>query len=400
MKDKHPIDKLFKNGLSDPDIPFDEKDWETLQKKLNAPKRRSMVKLMWIGGAVAASFVIAAIALFYDNAPSNGGVNPLSLEQPLPPAVADEEHLDKMSLETDKETRETATSERSHTQQRYLQHGTLPDDYLPKRIEENTSHQDKNKYFTQISSIKLAQTTSAKKPFDGQSDPIYPKAVHITPPMDVVEPPLEQDLIVDTKTSSRFTLAVAAAPDLSGTAPLNGRLGGNVGLLVTYNLNARFRINTGAWYARKLYQADFAAYRPLEGWPAYRDMPATVDADCRVLDIPINLDYTFKQHNHASWFLSGGVSSYIMLSEVYDFTYPGNEHHYPQQYKVRNENRHILGVVNLGVGYQRKFNPSIGITVQPFVKIPLSNIGHGNIKLYSTGVVLSADIDLTRRTKR
>src|SRR5690606_17509722 len=118
---------------------------------------------------------------------------------------------------------------------------------------------------------------------------------------------------------------------------------------------------------------------------------------CRVIDIPLTVNYTWRQRPQSSWFLSAGLSSYVMLSETYLFRYAGYGDTY--QYRIENENRHPLGIGNLSVGYRRQLSPTLSVTVQPFVKVPLTGIGNGNLKLYSTGVTLSADVDLSRKNR-
>src|SRR5690606_23786240 len=113
-----------------------------------------------------------------------------------------------------------------------------------------------------------------------------------------------------------WTLGIIAAPDLSGTRPFGGKLSGNLGLMATYHFQGRLSISAGVLYAKKAYVADFADYRPL-GSPDYSQYtPILVDADCGVLDIPLNMNIDIARQRQATWFASTGVSSYLMLKEV------------------------------------------------------------------------------------
>lgn len=63
MGKENDIDQLFKRGLDDPEIPFNELDWEKMARKLDAveePKKRRIVPL-WI---FTASGIAAALAVF------------------------------------------------------------------------------------------------------------------------------------------------------------------------------------------------------------------------------------------------------------------------------------------------------------------------------------------------
>ncbi|MFC3198903.1 hypothetical protein ACFOET_14870 [Parapedobacter deserti] len=381
MQKKHPIDQLFKQGLSDPDIPFDQRDWEMLEKKLVPAKKMRTAALLWAGSAVAASLVIAAIWLF-DSGAHLQDSSMVNRRQDV-----GQWRPDKPEVQTRGEQQANDAS---------LSHASPVALPAAKKVQA-PQKADTIVNRPAIANLPMPQVMGrSQHAIPIPSRLILPESLTID--TSATEPPLS--LSWHQKKQAGLTLTVAAAPDLSGTSLLTGKLSSNIGILAAYQLNDRFRISTGVWYAKKIYQADFGAYRPSNGWPSYGNRPELVDADCRVLDIPINVDYILKRSSNAAWFVSGGLSSYIMLSEAYKFTYPGDEHHYPQKYKVRNENRHFLGVANIGVGYQRRLSPAFGITVQPFVKVPLSQIGQGNIKLYSTGVAISADIDLTTRAKR
>src|SRR5690606_40671317 len=142
--------------------------------------------------------------------------------------------------------------------------------------------------------------------------------------------------------------------------------------------------SAGALYAKKLYQSNLANYRP--GNPVYSQYtPLSVDADCDVLDIPVNINVDILRQRQTTWFASTGISSYLMLKETYDYTYPPHQYGDLKQLTLRNQNRHVLGIGNLSVGYRRQLGGAVNLTVQPFVKVPLTGIGNGKIRLYSSG---------------
>ena len=47
-------------------------------------------------------------------------------------------------------------------------------------------------------------------------------------------------------------------------------------------------------------------------------------------------------------------------------------------------------MANLGLGYERKLSSGFSFTVSPYVKLPLSGVGFGKVKLTSGGVMVSA----------
>lgn len=45
--------------------------------------------------------------------------------------------------------------------------------------------------------------------------------------------------------------------------------------------------------------------------------------------------------------------------------------------------------MNFSLGLERKVSKSISVQLEPFLKIPIKNIGFGNVKLYTTGLFLN-----------
>lgn len=378
MEEKHPIDHLFRDGLNDPNIPFDERAWESLSKKLHPRKKRMIPLLIWTGSGVAAAIILAVILLWKtDRHPStvrNDLTQHTENQQPPSRPIASAE-------------REPASPTVSYE---------AVESYEATEITPNIRTK------LRFSNVERAALT-APPLIAAQTDSLLKIAVAQAIPSQATSTrngqlPVPQEVRSDPPRGWAFS--IMAAPDLSGTQPLGGKLSINVGLMATYRFNRWLTGTTGIGYAEKRYETDFANYRPRLRWDNRVGTPQFVDADCAVLDIPLNIGIDLVQRRHSSWFVSAGVSSYLMLRESYEYHYPPHEYGYPKQFTLRNQNQHILGIGNLSVGYRHQFSPTLGVTVQPFVKVPLTGIGNGNLKLYSSGVAISADIDLMQRKRR
>ncbi|SEK18343.1 porin family protein [Parapedobacter koreensis] len=393
MQDKHPIDKLFKDGLADPHIPFEKKEWRALSKKLHVRKERKIPLWIWVGSGAVAAVILVAMLLVMDR------------QTPTEDAA-------EYAREIPRTAPSAAAGDDSTTTPNNKQHG------VPAIAAEGRSGKPTPRLVNATQHVSLTppernQTPALPRPNTALPYALYtrPIAPHLTPYTDslhgisfahVASPnaTLRQDRDALTSVRERsWTFSILAAPDFSGTQPLGGKLSGNAGLMVTYRLNHWLTASTGALYAKKRYETDFANYRPGLRWSGGTGSPSLVIADCGVLDIPLNIGVDISRAEQSSWFVSAGISSYLMLRETYDYIYPPHEYGYPKQITLYNQNRHILGIGNLSVGYRRKLMPSLALTVQPFVKVPLTGIGNGNLKLYSSGIAISADIDLTRRRK-
>lgn len=385
MEDRHPIDKLFKDGLQDPEISFDPRDWEKLSQKMRKRKRKIPL-LVWMTSGVAASLVVAAMLLFNNRHTSVDTVEEYAGDKTLPSISPSPDSLRARDTVHSAMPIPLPSNEgKAKTSSDVI--ATLPPPVFPSV----QSHQPAIAYAVTPVSIDGSQIPAVARD--------VPRSAVDNADSGNAAPRLGEQVPSDVPRRG-WALSVIAAPDWSGTQPLSGKLSGNVGLLATYRINNWLSVSGGALYGRKMYQADFSHYRP-DRWRGNGSIgPGFVNADCAVLDVPILANATIMRFRRSNIFVSTGISSYFMLRETYDYRYPPEVGREPWELTVHNRNRHLLGVGNLSVGYRRQLIPSVSLTVQPFVKVPLTGIGNGNIKLYSTGVAISADIDLTRRNRR
>lgn len=182
----------------------------------------------------------------------------------------------------------------------------------------------------------------------------------------------------------RFSIAFSLAPDVSALKikDISG-LGTSLGLNVEYFIHPNFSLNAGAMYAFKTYSGGGEDYK------GYTPAPNRIDGDCWVLDLPLNMSYYVINQALGRWYVSSGISSYLMLREKYDLEYTyysGKE--YTKSMEVKNSNRHYFGIVNLSLGYERVLSDRLALQVEPYFKLPVANIGEGGLKLKSAGVLI------------
>jgi hypothetical protein len=119
-----------------------------------------------------------------------------------------------------------------------------------------------------------------------------------------------------------------------------------------------------------------------------------IDADCKVYEIPVMLDYTISSNKKQSWFVSVGASTLLMKEEKYDYYYKPNYSPTYVKYSrtIKNENKHYFSQLNIAGGYTRNINKNISLRAEPYMKIALDGIGFGKVNLNSGGVLFSAII--------
>jgi hypothetical protein len=195
----------------------------------------------------------------------------------------------------------------------------------------------------------------------------------------------------------QLAITVMASPDINGVGSFqNTMVGTNAGLLFSVGVSKRFTVSTGVMYSKKPYLTNFADYHTNY---KFKTNPENVTADCRVLDIPINIDYQIYKHARNTFSLGTGISSYIMLRENYhyNYEYPGTAG--PTDYNIANKNKHLLGVLNLEATYQHQINSKFAVGVQPYLKVPLTNIGYSQVKLQSAGLAVGVTWNINNTRK-
>lgn len=191
------------------------------------------------------------------------------------------------------------------------------------------------------------------------------------------------DKPVSKKQKRGFDGGLFLGPDLNVTPAFKGLpIGVTGGLIVRYHVNNRWYLNTGVGYAKKLYGAS-----PSEYTMSYPNAYYKIDADCDVIDVPLNLNYTFAEGKKSSWSVMAGASSYFMLNEKYTGTYNNGT---KRDWIIKNKNEHYFSVINLGVTWEKQTRSRLTWGLQPYVKIPVSGVGQGSVRVYSAGVTVQA----------
>jgi hypothetical protein len=166
----------------------------------------------------------------------------------------------------------------------------------------------------------------------------------------------------------------------------------SIGVGVTYAISKKLSVSTGFAIGRKLYKADSVDYISMPLWsnPTYK--LNNITANCLVYEVPLNLQYQFKQSDKNSWLAVVGLSNYYMISESYDYNYGDYGQTLKTNYLVKNKNNHLLSILNLGVAYRKQLSNKFSYQLTPYLKIPLTGIGAGKVNLYSAGLQLAINL--------
>lgn len=202
----------------------------------------------------------------------------------------------------------------------------------------------------------------------------------------------DQDEKERPKSGSRISIKAVFSPDFSSVNYFSaGKTGTNYGLLIGYSFNNRWSVYTGVISSRKLYDT-----KDVEGsynWNDHDYPMKELDGDCRILDIPINVYYTFFPEKSFSVRAGLGFSSYIMRKEMYVYCVDnyGKNAYYEQN--VDGENNEWFKVMNLSVAVSKRLSNRFSAEFEPFVKAPLTGVGEGKVSLVSMGAFINLKYD-------
>lgn len=194
--------------------------------------------------------------------------------------------------------------------------------------------------------------------------------------------------------ANNLFVTVSAGPDISAVGGNAGELRLGVGAGIGYQISKKFSVRTGFYAARKVYTADPEDYNPPYNFWAYYPNLKNIDANCKVYEIPVTIDYKISSNKKESWFVSAGLSSLLMKEETYEYYYkPNSSPTYVTYTKtIHDQNKHYFSVLNLSGGYTRVLNKNISLQAEPYLKIAMDGVGYGKVNLNSGGVLFSAII--------
>lgn len=411
MEKDNDIDQLFRNGLSEPDIPFNEFDWEKMEQKLDA-KPRKRIPAFWIFQAAGLVAAMLLIVLWFFSKPADAvktlknnslvignpgkssnpdtaqkailkrlpGVEPenqVQLKEMIPPIAVLQEFRAPISSPT------AVILAENHTANTLTAHTTVNDTPVKPKLSQAALPEATD------SAAVLARKANA---LAMSRDPLQPKRSTASISAAELSKRIRKNMDAALSPDHHLVLSAMAAPDVStAKASKSSKLSTNIGMLATYALGKKISVTSGAIYARKFYNS--------EGSTASSYGSATntweVYADCNVLDVPVNVNYKLIAGKKITLSLSTGLSSYFMLKEKYDYVSDlADGSQKVSTLEISNQNKHLLGIANLGISVDHQITDRLSVGVQPFAKLPLTGIGYGNASLKSAGVSFSLNIGL------
>ncbi|HHL52410.1 MAG TPA: hypothetical protein ENJ39_03465 [Flammeovirgaceae bacterium] len=183
-----------------------------------------------------------------------------------------------------------------------------------------------------------------------------------------------------------YTVGISLAADVSTTAQSAwGPVIPRIGLTGEYFVNDRLSVGLGVSVSNKKYSAKGREYQPPKGFWTNGVVPDSTNAQCRILEVPLTVNWYQPLSRRSQLVVRGGLSSWFMLREDYWYKYSSNNPDLVQWWGGSNENRYWFGIAHLSLGYEFMITPRWSVLAGPYINIPLTGVGHGNVALRNFG---------------
>jgi len=163
--------------------------------------------------------------------------------------------------------------------------------------------------------------------------------------------------------------------------------GFNFGLLLGYQFNKKWSIESGAYLEKKYYYSDGKYFNTSK---LYMPSNARIDdlsGNCKMIEVPVAAKYNFSTRKQSSWFGVVGLSSYFMLQENYTYNYYyGATGPVPHKKEYKDGSTHIFSNLSISGGYTHRLGNFADVRIEPYLKLPISGMGIGSLPFFSTGL--------------
>src|SRR5450432_952093 len=193
----------------------------------------------------------------------------------------------------------------------------------------------------------------------------------------------------------------ALGPDYTDAGGIsNNQFGNNIGLTVGYYLTNKLSVNTGIFYSNKFFWSP--GYGP--GNPAQQGPPGGgyianstfaaptieyVNGAFNLYQLPLSLRYDFAKSDKSKFFVNAGFSSYFIINQAY--IYFSHSGYRPSAWKRtdNSQQNYWFGTGDLSFGIETDMGKGFSFQAEPFLNLPLKQMGLENVKLKSYGIMLS-----------
>ena len=189
-------------------------------------------------------------------------------------------------------------------------------------------------------------------------------------------------------------------PDYTNAGGIaNNQIGNNIGLTLGYYLTDKLSINTGIIYSNRFYWSKAHNYffqQPVNITPTpyIRSFAAPPPIDyingaSNIWEMPLTLRYDFAHHNKTKFFANAGLSSYFMMKQTYIYFLHSGQNQLAYKITDNQQVNYWFGIADMSVGFEAEIGKGFSFQAEPFLKLPLRNMGMEDLKLTSYGFLMT-----------
>jgi hypothetical protein len=454
------FDEPFREAAGHYEPEFSEDAWKKMEAKLDGePKRRRPVAwLWWFSDLIMIALVLT---LFFElHHSKNGTINPSSVQQ-VKPATKQGQEITKEAIEKTNQqtlpreevigTNESSPAPINENSVLEAKHHSAKNNYQLKASREIEKTVTGNSLYEENNGTKTVSTpkdipviaedeparqnqegsATGKNLVSGENLIISANPVSVPANGNAVNANAEDKDLPESSTSNHFTAAntsqtesaVSPAPALAtpataivkpgmkpfkgfyfqaGLAPEWSFIAGNKPGQITaayggslgYSFGKRLSVQAGIFSTKKLYEAGPGDYN-------YYNLKVNhVEADCRVMEIPLTVNYLLHSRGKNMFFGTAGFASLIMKKEIYDIDFVSSTGIQLYRQKIYQTNAfNAFSTMLLGAGYGYSINKHFMFSAEPYMKIPLYGVGEGKVKINSAGILLGLQYGFGSRRK-
>lgn len=184
-------------------------------------------------------------------------------------------------------------------------------------------------------------------------------------------------------------IGVLVAPDFSSVNSMSGdKPGSTIGLTADYQFAHHWYVGSGLLLSRKNYAAAPQDYHVPKGYYSQNNMSNVdfIKGSFSMLEIPLNLRYDFSVTGNTLFFATAGLSSYLATSENCNYYYHWFNQPSTRNMHYDNHPDYLFSALDLSMGVEMGVSNTLSVLVAPYVKVPVRNIGFGQVELSSVGI--------------
>jgi hypothetical protein len=182
-----------------------------------------------------------------------------------------------------------------------------------------------------------------------------------------------------------FYAAIMGGVDLSSIQLRSMQPGSNKGIVAGYAFTRRWSVESGLFWNKKNFKGHGGDIHP-DGYT----LPAgvtllSVQGRNQLYEWPLNIRYSILPNDH-KLFVTAGLSSYFIKKESYNYNYEYNGQYGVSYSGFDNETKQWFSVASVSLGYSRRLGSVGSARIEPYLKLPLKNIGVNKMAVLSTGL--------------